>query len=246
VTTLEPFYAVLLFSGLAAATAVLGVGPLAIGRTPSRTEIGWANALAGGLMLGVAYTLLTEGLSGALITGGLGTLLGIGFVRASHAAAGTGELDVDRLESWGPEGGFKAVLVDALHAADEGVAIGVAMAVSVPLGIAMAVTLAVHNIPEAMVLSTVLTRRGLSVPRAAAVSVAVNLNQIVMAAASFSLLGLLPGFLPVVAGFAVGALMYRVLVELLPESYHQAGQTSIAVVTLLAMGVVVLLVGVTS
>ena len=32
-------------------TAVLGVGPLAIGRTPSRAEIGWANALAGGLML---------------------------------------------------------------------------------------------------------------------------------------------------------------------------------------------------
>jgi hypothetical protein len=32
-------------------------------------------------------------------------------------------------------------------------------------------------------------------------------------------------------------------VELLPESYHQAGQTSIAMVTLLAAGVVVLLAG---
>jgi len=46
-----------------------------------------------------------------------------------------------------------------------------------------------------------------------------------------------------VAGFAVGTLMYRSLVELLPESYHQAGETSIAMVTLLAMGVVVLLTG---
>ena len=245
-TTLEPFYAVLLFSGLAAAMAVLGVGPLAIGRTPSRAEIGWANALACGLMLGVAYTLLTEGLSGALIAGGVGTLLGIGFVRGSHYAAGTGELDIDRLDSWGPGDGLKAVMVDALHAADEGVAIGVAMAVSVPLGIAMAATLGVHNIPEAMVLSTVLTRRGLSVPRAAAVSVGVNLSQVVLAAASFGLLELFPAILPVVAGFAVGALMYRALVELLPESYDQAGQTSIAVVTLLAMGVVVLLAGVAS
>lgn len=208
--------------------------------------IGWANALACGLMLGVAYTLLTEGLSGALIAGGLGTLLGIGFVRASHAAAGTAELDIDHWESWGPADGYKAVLVDALHAADEGIAIGVAMAVSIPLGIAMAATLAVHNIPEAMVLSTVLTRRGLSVPRSAAVSVAVNVNQVLLAVVSFGLLGIVPGALPLVAGFAVGALMYRSLVELLPESYSQAGQTSIAVVTLLAMGVVVLLVGVAS
>jgi len=246
VTTLEPIAAVLLFSSLAALTAVLGVGPQAVGRAPSRTQIGWANALAGGLMLGVAYTLLTEGLSGALIAGGLGTLLGIGFVRVSHAAAGTGELDVDELESSGPGGGYKAILVDALHAADEGVAIGVAMVVSIPLGIAMAATLAVHNIPEAMVLSTVLTRKGLSLPRAAAVSVAVNVNQVLLAAISFGLLGLFPAALPVVAGFAVGALMYRSLVELLPESYHQAGETSIAVVTLLAMGVVVLLAGVAS
>ena len=110
----------------------------------------------------------------------------------------------------------------------------------------MAATLAVHNIPEAMVLSTVLTRKGLSLPRAAAVSVAVNVNQVLLAAISFGLLGLFPAALPVVAGFAVGALMYRSLVELLPESYHQAGETSIAVVTLLAMGVVVLLAGVAS
>ena len=244
--TLEPYSQVLLVSSLAAATAVLGIAPQAIGTAPSRAAIGWANALACGLMIGVAYVLLTEGLSGALIAGGLGTILGVGFVRASHAAAGTGELDVDRLESSGPGDGYKAVLVEALHAADEGVAIGVAMAVSVPLGVAMAATLAVHNIPEAMVLGTVLTRRGLSVPRAAVVAVAVNVNQVVLAVGSFGLLGLFPGALPVVAGFAVGALMYRSLVELLPESYHQAGETSIAVVTLLAMGVVVFLAGVAS
>lgn len=243
-TTLEPLAAVLVFSGLSALTAALGVAPLAFGRAPSRAMIGWANALAGGLMLGVAYTLLTSGLGGALATGGAGALLGMAFVRASHALAGTGELDVDELESPTPDGGYKAILVDSLHAADEGVAIGAAMAVSMPLGIAMAATLAVHNIPEAMVLAEVLTHRGLGVARMAAVSVAVNLNQVVLAVASFSLLSLFPAALPLIAGFAVGALMYRTLVELLPESYHQAGQTSIAMVTLLAMGVVVLLTGV--
>jgi zinc transporter ZupT len=41
----------------------------------------------------------------------------------------------------------------------------------------------------------------------------------------------------------VGAFLYLVLVELLPESYRQAGHTSIALVTLMAMGMVVLLTG---
>lgn len=195
-------------------------------------------------MLGVAYVLLTVGHVDALLAGGAGAVLGIAFVRASHALAGTGELDVEELEASRPGDGYKAVLVDALHAADEGVAIGVAMAVSLPLGVAMSATLAVHNLPEAMLLSTVLTRRGLTVPRAALVSVAVNVNQVLLAVVTFVLLGVFPGGLPVVSGFAVGALMYRSLVELLPESYQQAGETSIALVTLLAMGVVVLLAGV--
>jgi ZIP family zinc transporter len=194
----------------------------------------------------VAYAVLTEGLGDSLVAGGLGTVLGTAFVRGSHAAAGTGELDTEGSEGSDPLGGRKAIVVDALHAADEGVASGVAMAVSIPLGIAMAVTLAVHNIPEALVLSTVLARRGLGVARTAAVVVAVNVNQVLLAVVSFSLLGVFPAALPLVAGFAVGALMYRSLVELLPESYHQAGETSIGLVTLLAMGVVVLLAGVAS
>jgi len=244
VTTLQPLAAVVIWSALSAVMAVLGTARLALGRRPTRAVIGWANALAGGLMIGVAYVLLTSGLADALLLGGIGALLGIGFVRLSHALAGTGELDTDDLENAGPAGGFKAILVDSLHAADEGVAIGVAMAVSLPLGIAMAATLGVHNIPEAMVLSTVLTRRGLSIPQAAVVSLAVNVNQVVLAVVTIGILGSWPGLLPLIAGFAVGALIYRSLVELLPESYHQAGETSIALVTLLAMGVVVFLAGV--
>ena len=172
VTTLEPLLVVLGVSGLAALAAALGPLPLAFGRQPGRSLIGWANALAGGLMIGVAYALLTEGLGDTLVAGGFGAVLGILFVRTTHALVGTGELDVDGPGSSLPGGGYTAIVVDSLHAADEGVAIGVAMAVAVPLGVAMATTLAVHNIPEAMLLSTVLTRRGLSVPRATGVAVA--------------------------------------------------------------------------
>jgi ZIP family zinc transporter len=244
VTTLPPLIVVLVVAGAAALTSAIGTLPQLFGHPPSRPVIGWANALAGGLMLGVAYTLLTDGLGGGLAAGGIGALLGIGFVRSSHALVGTGELDVDRLQAAGSSGGYKAVVVDTLHAADEGVAIGVAMSVALPLGGVMAATLAVHNIPEAMLLTTVLTREGLRASRAAGVAVLVNANQVLLAVATFAVLSVVPGLLPWLAGFAVGTLMSRALVELLPESYHQAGVTSIAMVTLMAMGVVVLLTGV--
>ena len=233
---------VLLAAGLAALAAALGALPQWVKGPPPRAAIGWANALAAGLMLGVAYTLLTEGLDGGLAAGGLGSVLGLGFARAAHAAAGTGELDTEEAER-APGAGYKVLLVDTLHAADEGIAMGVAMAVSLPLGVAMAVALGVHNVPEAMVLNTVLTARGVPLLRSALLSVSVNLGQVVLAALAFSLVSAWPWLLPWAAGFAVGALIYRTLVELLPESYHQAGETSIAMVTLLAAGVVVLLAG---
>lgn len=243
-TTLEPLATVLLFSALASFMAVVGAIPQALRGRPSLRAIGWGNALAAGLMMGVAYTLLTEGLRDALTAGGVGALLGVAFVRGTHALTGTGELDLGRIEEAGPEYGYKAILVDTLHAAHEGVAIGVAMAVSLPLGVAMAITLAVHNIPESATLNAVLTQRGLPLPQSAALSVAVNVNQVLLAVLAFAVVGLWPALLPWVTGFAVGTLTYLTLVELLPEAYRQAGNTSIALVTLVAMGVVVLLAGV--
>jgi len=70
---------------------------------------------------------------------------------------------------------------------------------------------------------------------------AANINQPMLAVVTFAVVGALPALLPWVLGFAVGALIYLVLVELLPESYHQAGKTSIGVVTFVALAVVILL-----
>ena len=79
---------------------------------------------------------------------------------------------------------------------------------------------------------------------AALLAIATNLNQVLLAVLTFAVVGALPALLPWALGFAVGALVYLVLVELLPESYRQAGHTSIALVTSLTMGVLVLLVAV--
>ena len=241
--SLDPTLTVLMYSSLAAMAAVLGVLPHTVRGLPTPSTIGWANALAAGLMMGVAYTLLTAGLDAHLAEGGLGALLGIGFVRATHALTDTGELDLQQLDEVGPEYGYKVLLADTLHAAHEGIAIGAAMAISLPLGISMAVALGVHNVPEGMLLGRVLTRQGTGLLQAAGLAVATNINQVLLAVVTFAVITAAPVILPWVTGFAVGALLYLVLMELLPESYRQAGHTSIALVTVVAMGMVVLLSG---
>lgn len=244
--TLDPTLVVLLFSSLSALAAALGVLPQAVRGRLSSASIGWSNALAAGLMLGVAYALLTLGPGTGVLAVGIGALAGLAFVRLTHAATGTGELDVKRLEERGPEYGYQLILGDALHAAHEGVAIGVAMLVSLPLGVATALALAVHNVPEAMVLVSALTSRGVRLSHAAGIAVAANANQVLLAIVTFAVAGAAPELLPWVAGFAVGALVYLVLVDLLPESYRQAGHTSIALVAVAALAMVVLLTGAVS
>ncbi|MFW6083842.1 MAG: ZIP family metal transporter [Gemmatimonadota bacterium] len=239
--SLDPIIVVLLYASLAAVAAALGVVPHAVaGRLPL-PMLGWANALASGLMLGVAYSLFALQFSAGVLDVASGALVGVAFVWLVHAGTGTTELDLNRLDELEPAYGYQVVLVNVLHSAYEGIAIGAAMLVSLPFGISMVGALAVHNIPEAMILTAVVTSRGVSHRQAAALAVAANLSQVLLAVVTFAVVGVLPALLPWVAGFAAGTLIYLVFVELLPESYREAGHTSIALVTLIAMGIVVAL-----
>ncbi|MCI0434406.1 MAG: ZIP family metal transporter [Gemmatimonadetes bacterium] len=241
---MDPTLVVLFYATLAAFAAALGLIPVALRRErmPLRW-IGWSNALASGLMLGVAYSLMVTGLERATLTGGLGALVGIAIVRLTHLLTGSAELDLNRLDETGPDYGYRVITVNSFHAAHEGIAIGVAMALSLPFGILTALALAVHNIPEAAILGAIVTRRGVPVRNAAMLAVATNGLQVLLAVATFAVVAAAPVLLPWALGFAVGALLYLVMVELLPESYREAGHTSIALVTIVAMGIVVVMVG---
>lgn len=240
---IEPILLVLIFSSMAAFAASLGALPhIVLGRLHLRV-LGWGNALASGLMLGVAYSLTTVQVDDDLLRGAMGAVLGLVFVRVTHAFTGVEDLDLNQLDELGPAYGYQVFLVNTLHAAHEGIAIGMAMAVSMPFGISMALALGVHNIPEAMAFTAILHERGVRLLHATVLVVAANLNQVLLAVVTFSLIAALPVLLPWTLGFAVGALFYLVFVELLPESYRQAGHTSIALVTLVAMGIVVALSG---
>lgn len=238
---MDPILTVLLYSSLAAAAAAFGAVPLIGRREIPATWIGWANAIAGGLMLGSAHALSGAGADGGALLTAVGALVGVAFSYGSHRASGTENLDLNQLSETDATYGSKVLLTSFLHSASEGVAIGIAMLIELRFGIFMAIAIAVHNIPEATILCAVLRGRGASLPWAATLAVVINLGQVLLSVVVFALVSAMPAAIPFVLGFAVGTLVYLVLVELLPEAYREAGPTPIAVVTSLTMGVLILL-----
>ena len=232
----------LLCSGGAAAFAALAVIPLAWRPLPPTSWFGWSNALAAGTMMGAAYVLTAAELA-APWQGAVAAVLGILFIRLTHRALRTAGVRLDRIDGIEAADGYRVLLIGSLHSASEGLAIGVAMVLDLRLGLFMAVAIALHNVPEAMILGAVLRRLGLRLGEVAGVVVAANAGQVLFSIVAFALIEAAPPVLPWLQGFAAGALIKLVLVEPLPEAYRETGHTSIAVVASLAMSLVVLFQG---
>lgn len=233
---------VLLYASVAALSAIPG-GLVRWSTADGRDHwIGWAHALAAGGMLGAAFVLTV--VPSAPLGVAAGGVLGVAFIAATHALTRLDTLDLSRPDRADPTAARRLVTVHALHASSEGVAIGVAMAANLSLGVFMALAIAVHNVPEAALLSGATLRRGKGRLGAVGLVVLSNGGQPLLAVATWLLVTALPASLSLTLGFATGALLTLVMTELLPASYREAGPTSIALVASVALGLVVLLGGV--
>ena len=232
---MEPVLLVVYVSTGAALAAALGVLPLVGRDEPPAAWLGWANALAAGMMLASAFALADTRISPQTWPFALGATAAIFFVHATRTLSQTGELRLNLLGEAAPEYGYEVLLVASLHSAAEGVAIGAAMATGTPFGIFVAMALALHNIPEGTLLAAVFRTRGVPAASATALAVVSNFGQVLMAVATFAVVTASPPVLPWTLGFAVGALAYLVMVDLLPESYGQIGAKSIAFAVILAL-----------
>jgi zinc transporter ZupT len=209
--------------------------------------LGWANAIASGLMLGAAYALAAQGWGdGPGLAFGIGAALGIApgvlvYERQDAAAwDGTGADPVND----GPTDGYATIFRHALHAAPEGVALGVAAFGDLGLGLFLVAALAAHNVAEGLSLVEAAVKSGGSTGSGAVEAVVSNLPQVVFAAVVYMGLGAFPQAYPIGVGFGVGALVFLVLVDLLPRAYRQDGHETIALVCALAMSAVPLLAGI--
>jgi zinc transporter ZupT len=127
-----------------------------------------------------------------------------------------------------------------VHSFSEGIAVGVAFGGTATLALMITLAIAVHNIPEGLAISAVLHPRGVPAWRCAGWSIFSSLPQPLMAVPAFLFVERFSSALPYGVGFAAGAMVFMVLVELLPEAYGQARKAPVASIVSLMLVAMVL------
>lgn len=240
-SNVDPVLLVLIFGFVASASAALGALPFAFRGQVSHAAIGLAYASAAGLMLGIAYLLISRGLADRALLTLIGTILGVAYTTWTQRYAGIRDLPPPPEVTSGNPYGYGIILQNALHSASEGLAIGLAMFLNVRLGIFLALSLALHNVAEGMALTSLLRGGGTKVKAAAGLCLVTKSPQILLAVFALAVSPVLGDGLSLALGFVSGTLLFLVLTELLPASYERARRPGIALLLSLAAGAVVLL-----
>ena len=223
----------------ASATALatgLGALPFLFVRSLSDRVVAYSNAVAAGLMLGASFGLVAEGTEYGRVPTLVGALLGVVFILATQRYMEHDEEDVV-FEAVQGEGGrtmLLMVIVMTVHSFSEGVAVGVSFGGGITLATVITIAIAIHNIPEGVAISAVLRPQGVSTLRCAGWSVFSSLPQPLMAVPAFLFVEAFRPVLPYGLGFAAGAMVYMVLVELLPEAFHQGRRAAVATLASIA------------
>ncbi len=232
--TAHPTAYVFFFALLTALATSLGVLPFAFIRTVSARGMAIANAIAAGLMLGASFGLLVEGTHHSGWATFIGTNLGILFIVVTQRLLGHGDGEETAFLGARGAGARRMLFVIAImtvHSFAEGAAVGVSFGGGTALALAITLAVAVHNIPEGLAITAVMRPQGESLLSCAWWSLFSSLPQPLAAVPAFLFVDYLHAALPYGLGFAAGAMIFMVLVELLPAAYEEAWSRSVAVVT---------------
>ena len=238
---MSPAVVVFLYALATAAATALGALPFVFIRTVSARTVAYANAVASGLMLGACVGLVAEGAEVGAWQTGVGALAGVVFILATQRLLHEHEFEVGELRGAGARRMVLIVVVMTVHSVAEGIAVGAAFGGGMTLATMITVAIAVHNIPEGLAISAVLRPQGASVLACAGWSFFSSLPQPILAVPAFLFVDAVRPALPYGIGFAAGAMVFMVLVELLPEAYEEGRRTPVSLLVSLTLVAMVVL-----
>jgi ZIP family zinc transporter len=236
-------------AGLIASLACgLGVLPLFIRRIDPARHTGVGFGFSGGLMFSASvYNLIWPGLTqlgqraGQKMTlnGVLpvlaGILLGCLFLSVSDRMLQRRQSgDEGSWQGWGGRAGLLIFLAMTIHSIPEGVAVGVGYAsseiggASAQLGTYLAVAIAIHNIPEGLAVAIPMRGAGASLGRCFGAAVLTSLPQPIAAVPAVLVSWFVTPIMPILMGFAAGAMIFLVMLELIPDALHDESPRRIA------------------
>jgi zinc transporter ZupT len=212
---------VFIYGLLTAVATGIGALPFLFVRTVSHRGVAYANAIASGLMLGACFGLIAEGTAHGGWQTIVGLNLGIAFILLVQRLLSRYEVQFGSLRHASSRRIILVLVVMTVHSFSEGVAVGSAFGGGMTLAALVTVAIAVHNVPEGLAISAVLRPRGASILQCAGWSVFSSLPQPLMAVPAFLFVDAFAPGLPFGVGFAAGAMVLMVFLELLPEAYQK-------------------------
>jgi ZIP family zinc transporter len=185
------------------------------------------------LLLGIAAGTMTVASIAGLLLPGLdegsalsvlsGLAAGLLFLVVARGALEARERHLERVQSAGIRTSILVFVVLLVHSLPEGFAIGTAYASDTAgLSLFVIVAIAVQNIPEGTSIAIPMAAAGYSRARQFWAAVATSAPQPVGAAIAFLLVEEIEPLLPVSFGFAAGAMLALVIVELLPGAVRES------------------------
>lgn len=228
-------------AGLITALATgLGALPFLFVRRVAARTVALADATAAGLMLGASFGLLLEGAEYGMPQTIAGAGLGLLFIVAGRRVLEERDTELGELRGAGARQVLLMVAVMTLHSFSEGVAVGVSFGGGETLATLITVAIAVHNVPEGLAISAVMRPKGSSILSCAWWSVFSSLPQPLMAVPAFVFVDVFRPLLPYGLGFAAGAMVFMVFLELLPEAYAGATRTTVGLWVSVSLGAMIL------
>jgi len=231
-----------LVAGLLASLACgLGVFPLLIKRLDPAKHTGIAYGLAGGLMFSASvYNLMLPGLTLSSFEIRwedtwpvlIGMFFGALFLSLTNTYLTRERLEQRSWRRWGSKAEILIFIAMAVHSIPEGVAVGVGYASEAvydnALGTYMAVAIGIHNIPEGLAVAIPMRAAGSSIHRAFWAAVLTSIPQPIAAVPASMASWLFQPLMPVFMGFAAGAMVFLVILEIIPDALEEENPQRIA------------------
>jgi len=229
-------------AGLIASFACgLGALPLAFRQLDLQKHTGIAYAAAGGLMFAASvYNLILPGLTLSSTTIHLsdalpvilGIILGAGFLWQTDRYLSPERLEQESWKRFGNKAQLLIFIAMSVHSIPEGVAVGVGYSseavYSNNLGHYIALAIALHNIPEGLAVAVPMRAAGASMWRCFWAAFLTSLPQPIAAVPAAYVSWLFQPIMPILMGFAAGAMIFLVILELLPEALHETAPIRVA------------------
>jgi len=231
-----------LVAGLLASLACgLGALPLLWKRIDPGKHTGIGYAFAGGLMFSASvYNLILPGLSMGSFELSiaqvspvlLGIVLGAVFLWSADRYLSPERLEQAWWKQWGSRKQILIFIAMCVHSIPEGVAVGVGYAsepvYATRLGSYIAVAIAIHNIPEGLAVAIPMRANGASILRCFVAAFLTSLPQPIAAVPASIASWVFQPLMPVMMGFAAGAMIFLVLLEMLPDALSSEKPIAIA------------------